>query len=161
VDLVRSGAGTALVGSRSEAADRIADYAEIGIDEFIFSGCPHFEECSGSARACSRYCASVGLFDSGRIDGRPARPSRSSERRASSVGGKGDRAMPSISADAQSRSAFAPQRCLGIGEKICLFTRSGGSPDPVHLRCGQCVFAASAQHRAVAVDLNGPLLSGA
>ena len=69
--------------------------------------------------------------------------------------------MTSISADTQSRSGSAPPRCLGIGEKICLFTRSGGSPDPVHLRCGQCVFAASAQHRAVAVDLNGPLLSGA
>jgi alkanesulfonate monooxygenase len=44
VGLVRGGAGTALVGSHAEVADRIAEYAEIGIDEFIFSGYPHLEE---------------------------------------------------------------------------------------------------------------------
>ena len=42
--LVRGGAGTALVGSHTEVADRIAVYAEVGIDEFIFSGYPHLEE---------------------------------------------------------------------------------------------------------------------
>ena len=44
VGLVRGGAGTALVGSHVEVADRIAEYAEVGIDEFIFSGYPHLEE---------------------------------------------------------------------------------------------------------------------
>jgi len=44
VGLVRGGAGTALVGSHSEVADRITEYAEVGIDEFIFSGYPHLEE---------------------------------------------------------------------------------------------------------------------
>jgi alkanesulfonate monooxygenase len=44
VGLVRGGAGTALVGSHAEVADRIGEYAEIGIDEFIFSGYPHLEE---------------------------------------------------------------------------------------------------------------------
>lgn len=44
VGLVRGGAGTALVGSHAEVADRIAEYAEVGIDEFIFSGYPHLEE---------------------------------------------------------------------------------------------------------------------
>jgi alkanesulfonate monooxygenase SsuD/methylene tetrahydromethanopterin reductase-like flavin-dependent oxidoreductase (luciferase family) len=44
VGLVRGGAGTALVGSHPEVADRIAEYAAIGIDEFIFSGYPHLEE---------------------------------------------------------------------------------------------------------------------
>ncbi|MEW5812444.1 MAG: LLM class flavin-dependent oxidoreductase [Actinomycetota bacterium] len=44
VGLVRGGAGTALVGSHQEVADRIAGYAEVGIDEFIFSGYPHLEE---------------------------------------------------------------------------------------------------------------------
>ena len=44
VGLVRGGAGTALVGSHTEVADRIAEYAEVGIDEFIFSGYPHLEE---------------------------------------------------------------------------------------------------------------------
>ncbi|WP_425301017.1 LLM class flavin-dependent oxidoreductase [Nocardia farcinica] len=44
VGLVRGGAGTALVGSHTEVADRIAEYAVIGIDEFIFSGYPHLEE---------------------------------------------------------------------------------------------------------------------
>ncbi len=44
VGLVRGGAGTALVGSHAEIADRIAEYHELGIDEFILSGYPHLEE---------------------------------------------------------------------------------------------------------------------
>jgi alkanesulfonate monooxygenase len=44
VGLVRGGAGTALVGSHTEVADRIAEYHALGIDEFILSGYPHLEE---------------------------------------------------------------------------------------------------------------------
>ena len=44
VGLVRGGAGTALVGSHEEVADRIAEYHEHGFDEFILSGYPHLEE---------------------------------------------------------------------------------------------------------------------
>jgi alkanesulfonate monooxygenase len=44
VGLVRGGAGTALVGSHEEVADRIEEYAALGIDEFIMSGYPHLEE---------------------------------------------------------------------------------------------------------------------
>ncbi len=44
VGLVRGGAGTALVGSHTEVADRIAEYHEAGIDEFVLSGYPHLEE---------------------------------------------------------------------------------------------------------------------
>jgi alkanesulfonate monooxygenase len=44
VGLVRGGAGTALVGSHSEVADRIEEYADLGITEFIMSGYPHLEE---------------------------------------------------------------------------------------------------------------------
>ena len=44
VGLVRGGAGRALVDSHSEVADRIAEYAALGIDEFVFSGYPHLEE---------------------------------------------------------------------------------------------------------------------
>lgn len=42
--LVRGGAGTALVGSHEEVAERIKEYHEIGFDHFIFSGQPHVEE---------------------------------------------------------------------------------------------------------------------
>jgi len=42
--LVRGGAGTALVGSHTEVADRIAEYHGLGIDHFILSGQPHIEE---------------------------------------------------------------------------------------------------------------------
>lgn len=44
VGLVRGGAGTALVGSHEEVAERIAEYQAIGFDEFILSGHPHVEE---------------------------------------------------------------------------------------------------------------------
>jgi alkanesulfonate monooxygenase len=44
VGLVRGGAGTALVGSHDEVADRIAEYHHLGIEEFILSGYPHLEE---------------------------------------------------------------------------------------------------------------------
>lgn len=44
IGLVRGGAGTAIVGSYEEVADRIAEYASIGFDEFILSGYPHLEE---------------------------------------------------------------------------------------------------------------------
>jgi alkanesulfonate monooxygenase len=44
VGLVRGGAGTALVGSPENIAARIAEYAAIGIESFIFSGYPHLEE---------------------------------------------------------------------------------------------------------------------
>ncbi|TCK21157.1 LLM class flavin-dependent oxidoreductase [Pseudonocardia endophytica] len=42
--LVRGGAGTALVGSHAEVADRVAEYHELGIEEFVLSGYPHLEE---------------------------------------------------------------------------------------------------------------------
>jgi alkanesulfonate monooxygenase len=44
IGLVRGGAGTALVGSHEEIADRMAEYHALGIDEFILSGYPHLEE---------------------------------------------------------------------------------------------------------------------
>jgi alkanesulfonate monooxygenase len=49
VGLVRGGAGTALVGSHAEVADRIEEYHDLDIDEFILSGYPNLEE-TGSAR---------------------------------------------------------------------------------------------------------------
>ncbi len=44
VGLVRGGAGTALVGDPKTVAQRINEYADLGIDSFIFSGYPHLEE---------------------------------------------------------------------------------------------------------------------
>lgn len=44
VGLVRGGAGTALVGDGPTVARRMQEYAELGIDTFIFSGYPHLEE---------------------------------------------------------------------------------------------------------------------
>jgi alkanesulfonate monooxygenase len=44
IGLVRGGAGTALVGSFEEVADRLAEYQQHGFSEFILSGYPHLEE---------------------------------------------------------------------------------------------------------------------
>lgn len=44
VGLVRGGAGTALVGDPETVAARIQEYADLGIETFIFSGYPHLEE---------------------------------------------------------------------------------------------------------------------
>jgi alkanesulfonate monooxygenase len=42
--LVRGGAGTALVGSHREVAERIEEYHALGVDHLILSGHPHLEE---------------------------------------------------------------------------------------------------------------------
>ncbi|MEX2247298.1 MAG: LLM class flavin-dependent oxidoreductase [Dehalococcoidia bacterium] len=44
IGLVRGGAGTALVGSYDQVAERIGEYAQLGLDTFILSGYPHLEE---------------------------------------------------------------------------------------------------------------------
>ncbi len=44
VGLVRGGAGTALVGDGPTVAERMQEYADLGIDTFVLSGYPHLEE---------------------------------------------------------------------------------------------------------------------
>jgi alkanesulfonate monooxygenase len=44
VGLVRGGAGTALVGNPQQVADRINEYAALGLEYFILSGYPHLDE---------------------------------------------------------------------------------------------------------------------
>lgn len=62
VGLVRGGAGTALVGSHTEVADRIAEYAAVGIDEFVLSGYPHLEELYWFGEGVLPQLADRGLF---------------------------------------------------------------------------------------------------
>jgi alkanesulfonate monooxygenase SsuD/methylene tetrahydromethanopterin reductase-like flavin-dependent oxidoreductase (luciferase family) len=40
----RGGAGTALVGDAKTVAERMLEYADLGIETFILSGYPHLEE---------------------------------------------------------------------------------------------------------------------
>ncbi len=44
IGLVRSGAGTALVGDAATVTQRMLEYANLGIESFILSGYPHLEE---------------------------------------------------------------------------------------------------------------------
>lgn len=49
IGLIRSGAGTALVGDADTVAQRILEYTELGIESFILSGYPHLEEAYRTA----------------------------------------------------------------------------------------------------------------
>lgn len=44
IGLVRGGCATALVGDPQTILKRINEYADLGIDTFVFSGYPHLEE---------------------------------------------------------------------------------------------------------------------
>ena len=68
IGLVRGGAGTALVGSHEEVADRIAEYHDLGIDEFVLSGYPHLEEAYWFGEGVLPVLAERGLWQ------RPAPP---------------------------------------------------------------------------------------
>jgi alkanesulfonate monooxygenase len=67
IGLVRGGAGTALVGSHEDVADRIAEYADLGLEEFVLSGYPHVEEAFHFAEGVIPVLRERGLVD------RPAR----------------------------------------------------------------------------------------
>jgi alkanesulfonate monooxygenase len=69
VGLVRGGAGTALVGSHEQVADRIAEYHALGLDEFILSGYPHLEEVFQCGEGVVPILAERGLLN----DPRPPR----------------------------------------------------------------------------------------
>jgi alkanesulfonate monooxygenase len=64
VGLVRGGAGTALVGSYDEVADRIAEYHDLGLEEFILSGYPHLEEAYHVGEGVRPILAARGLLAS-------------------------------------------------------------------------------------------------
>ena len=49
VGLVRSGAGTALVGCPENIAKRIREYRAVGVETFVLSGYPHLEEAYRTA----------------------------------------------------------------------------------------------------------------
>ncbi|MEU0195141.1 LLM class flavin-dependent oxidoreductase [Streptomyces afghaniensis] len=62
IGLVRGGAGTALVGSHEEVAERIKEYHALGIDEFILSGYPHLEEAYWFGEGVLPRLAAQGLW---------------------------------------------------------------------------------------------------
>ncbi|MDO9456846.1 LLM class flavin-dependent oxidoreductase [Nocardioides sp.] len=63
VGLVRGGAGTAMVGSHSEIADLVEQYAAVGIQEFVLSGYPHLEESYRFGEGVLPELARRGLWD--------------------------------------------------------------------------------------------------
>ncbi|MGW5612935.1 LLM class flavin-dependent oxidoreductase [Streptomyces sp. NPDC003877] len=73
IGLVRGGAGTALVGSHDEVAERIQEYAALGIDEFVLSGYPHLEEAYWFGEGVLPRLGTRGLWQ--HPAGRPTAPS--------------------------------------------------------------------------------------
>jgi alkanesulfonate monooxygenase len=71
VGLVRGGAGTALVGSYAEVAERIAEYHALGIDEFILSGYPHLEEVYRVGEGVMPLLRQAGLLAGGAFEDVP------------------------------------------------------------------------------------------
>jgi alkanesulfonate monooxygenase len=71
VGLVRGGAGTALVGSYAEVAERIAEYHALGIDEFILSGYPHLEEVYRVGEGVMPLLRRAGLLAGGALEDVP------------------------------------------------------------------------------------------
>jgi alkanesulfonate monooxygenase len=69
VGLVRGGAGTALVGSHEQVADRIEEYAALGIEEFVLSAYPHLEGAYWFGEGVLPILAERGVWK----DERPAR----------------------------------------------------------------------------------------
>jgi alkanesulfonate monooxygenase len=59
---IRASAGTALVGSHTEVAERIAEYHRLGIDEFVLSGYPHLEEAYWFGEGVLPKLAAQGLW---------------------------------------------------------------------------------------------------
>jgi len=62
IGLVRGGAGTALVGSHAEVAERIREYHALGLDEFVLSGYPHLEEAYWFGEGVLPLLAADGLW---------------------------------------------------------------------------------------------------
>jgi alkanesulfonate monooxygenase len=74
VGLVRGGAGTALVGSHTEVADRIEEYHRLGITEFVLSGHPHVEEAYWFGEGVLPILRARGLWEhpASAVDAQPA-----------------------------------------------------------------------------------------
>ena len=77
IGLVRPGAGTALVGSHHEVAERLLEYHALGLDEFILSGHPHLEEAYTFGENVLPILRSNGISDAGAQRGEGTSTSRS------------------------------------------------------------------------------------
>lgn len=67
IGLVRSGAGTALVGSPQQIVDRLNEYRELGADTFVLSGYPNLEESIRFAELVFPLLGRESIFDADQL----------------------------------------------------------------------------------------------
>jgi alkanesulfonate monooxygenase len=67
IGLVRSGAGTALVGNPQQIVDRLNEYRELGADTFVLSGYPNLEESIRFAELVFPLLGRESIFDADQL----------------------------------------------------------------------------------------------
>ena len=128
------GAGTALVGSHAEIAQRLAEYAQLGINHFILSGYPHLEEAYWFGEGVLPLLERMGLWEASQPSVAPGNGDAVRGRLGALTGHSGDLVRARNWRRAHHHHARRGRRI-----------RRAAAPAAAHCRCGKPV----GHHRGV------------